>query len=223
MKFFPLLFSFLFSSIILLAQGPKALPTGTANDPNAKALLDAVSKKYKSLSSVKASFKLMIENTANKVKETKTGTLSLKGPKYKVVLENQEITCDNKTVWTLMKDAKEVQVSDYEPDNKSISPNKIFTMYESGFSYVMAELVTENGKPIQVIDLAPLDKAKSYYKIKLFIDKSSSSIIRTKIFDKNGNRYTYEIAQFTPNPGFDEAYFSFDPKKNPGIEVVDLR
>jgi outer membrane lipoprotein-sorting protein len=43
------------------------------------------------------------------------------------------------------------------------------------------------------------------------------------IFDKNGNKYTYQIKTFTPNVKVPETTFAFDAKKYPGVEVVDLR
>ena len=43
------------------------------------------------------------------------------------------------------------------------------------------------------------------------------------VFDKNGNRYTYEIKAFTPNPTLADSFFTFDTNAHPGVEVVDLR
>ncbi|MEN9523329.1 MAG: hypothetical protein RL065_1706, partial [Bacteroidota bacterium] len=189
----------------------------------AKVLLDGVSKKYKSFKTIKANFKLAIDNTANKIKEEKKGILTLKANKFKVELDNQEIICDGKTVWTFAKDANEVQVNNYEANASGISPASIFTMYEKGFLYQMGEVVKEAGKDIQVIELSPTDKTKNYFKIKLFIDKASQSIVRSKIFDKNGNIYTYSVMQFVSNTNYDDATFTFDAKKHPGVEVNDIR
>ncbi|MCK7553823.1 hypothetical protein MKQ70_01895 [Chitinophaga sedimenti] len=44
-----------------------------------------------------------------------------------------------------------------------------------------------------------------------------------KMFEKNGNKVTYEITNFTPNAAVTEGTFTFDAKKYPGVEVVDLR
>jgi len=43
------------------------------------------------------------------------------------------------------------------------------------------------------------------------------------MFDKAGNRYKYTITKFTANVKVDDSFFTFDPKKYPGIEVIDLR
>ncbi|MEY2830538.1 MAG: hypothetical protein RIQ33_2396 [Bacteroidota bacterium] len=194
---------------------------GTSNQ--AKLLLDGMSKKYKSYKTIKANFKLSIENTANKIKEEKKGLLVLKANKFRVEMDNQEISCDGKTVWTFMKDANEVQINNYEANPNGISPADIFTMYEKGFLYQMAEVIKENGKDLQVVELTPTDKSKNYFKIKLVIDKASQSIARSKIFDKNGNVYTYYVTQFQSNQTIDDAAFTFDIKKHPGVEVNDIR
>ena len=60
-------------------------------------------------------------------------------------------------------------------------------------------------------------------KVRLAIDKAAKTIQSATVFDKNGNRYTYEIKKFTPNVELNDAFFAFDTKKYPGIEVVDLR
>lgn len=222
MKFIPFILGL---SLIFVAAFAQVKPTTNTNftDPKAKVLLDAVSKKYKSYKSIKATFKLKIENAINKIKEEKKGVLVLKNGKYKVELEGQEIICDLKTTWTYVKDANEVQISTYEADAHAVNPSEIFTMYEKGFIYQLGEVVKEGGKDIQVVELTPTDKKKNYFKIKLFLDKAAQNIVRSTIFDKNGNKYTYEITQFTANPAIDDSFFKFDAAKYPGVEVNDLR
>jgi outer membrane lipoprotein-sorting protein len=193
------------------------------NDPKATQILNGVSAKYKSYSAVKADFTIKVENSQSKTSDTQNGTLYLKGNKYKVILKNQEVISDNKTVWTFIKDANEVQVNDYEPDENSITPSQIFTIYEKNFLYAFTEEKTVNGKVLQYIELTPIDKTKPYFKIRLGIDKTAKTVQNAVVFDKNGNRYTYEIKAFTPNPALDDSFFTFDTKTHPGVEVVDLR
>ena len=209
-----------FIAVNIFAQ---AKPAAVSNDPKTKALLDGMSKKYRSYKTIKANFKMVLENAASKTKEEKVGLIVLKGGKYHVEMGSLEITCDTKSIWSFSKDDNEVTVNNYEPNAKGISPADIFTLYEKGFLYQMAEVVKENGKELQVVELTPTDKSKNYFKIKLFIDKASQSMVRTNIFDKNGNHYTYEIVQLTPNAPFEDVYFSFDAKKHPKVEVTDNR
>ena len=43
------------------------------------------------------------------------------------------------------------------------------------------------------------------------------------MFRNNGNRYTYTIKQFNPNPAVDANYFAFDKSQYKGVKVIDLR
>lgn len=116
-----------------------------------------------------------------------------------------------------------MQVNSYEPDENSITPSQIFTIYEKNFIYAFMEEKTVNGKVLQYIELTPNDKSKPYFKIRLGIDKTAKTVQNAIVFDKNGNRYTYEIKAFTPNPAIADSFFTFDTKAHPGVEVVDLR
>ena len=53
--------------------------------------------------------------------------------------------------------------------------------------------------------------------------KKDKSIQSWTMFDKSGNRYKYAISKFVPNVKVDDSFFTFDPKKYPGVEVIDLR
>jgi outer membrane lipoprotein carrier protein len=194
------------------------------NDPKAKAILDGVSKKFSQLKSVVANFILKVEGANNSVTESKKGTVYLKGAKYKVNLDGQEIISDNKTSWTYAKDANEVTINNIDPNSSSLSPAKLFTnFYDKDYLYRLDGETTEKGKVLQNIEMTPTDKSKNVFKVIVSIDKKGQNISRMKVFEKNGNHYTYEITSFTPNTNVSDATFSFDPKKYPGVEVVDLR
>lgn len=203
----------------------KTSPNGLGkNDPKAKAILDGVSKKFSQLKSVVANFVLKIEGANNSVTDSKKGTVYLKGAKYKVNLDGQEIISDNKTSWTYAKDANEVTINNVDPSSSSLSPAKLFTnFYDKDYLYRLDGETTEKGKVLQNIEMTPTDKSKNVFKVIVSIDKKNQSISKMKVFEKNGNHYTYEITSFTPNTNVSDATFSFDPKKYPGVEVVDLR
>jgi outer membrane lipoprotein-sorting protein len=209
-------------SILILAmflfQGINA-----QGDKKAKDILSGVSAKYKSYKSMKAEFSYTLENPQAKIKETQAGSILLSGAKYRLAIAGQEIICDGKTVWTYMKEAKEVQVNDVDPNAEGIKPSEIFTMYEKGFLYKFVDEKKVAGKVQQNLELTPTDKTKEFFKIKLTVDKASKQIVKSIIFDKNGNRYTYSIKTFSPNFAVNTGSFMFDAKKFPGVEVVDLR
>ena len=143
--------------------------------------------------------------------------------KYKVTMTDQDVISDGKSQWTYLKKDKEVQVSNVDNSSESLNPAQIFTIYEKGFKYLYTGETKAGAKTYQMIDLSPTDTNKSFFKIRLSIDKVAKRIASVLIFDKNGNRYTYTIKTFVPNVKVPEATFTFDAKKYPGVEVVDLR
>jgi len=195
-------------------------------DTKAKAVLDAVSKKVATLKSLKADFSLgLVGGKGGKVTDTKKGSFSLKGQKYHILLSGQEIISDNKTIWTYNKDAKEVQVSNYNPAEQTFSPAKLFTpnFYDKDYKYTYIGEKKENNKNCDVVELTPKDNTKQLAKIDLLVDKSSSMIVGGDYWEKNGNKYHISVSNFSPNANIPDTYFAWDTKGHPGVETVDLR
>mgnify|MGYP003577011388 CR=1 FL=1 len=194
-------------------------------DTKAKAILAQVSKKYKAYDVVKADFVFTLDNQQAKIKETQQGTLYVKAKanKYKIAMTDQDLISDGKTQWTYLKENKEVQVTTVDDSGDALNPAKIFTIYEQGFKYLYTGESKAGGKVYQMIDLSPTDTKKSYFKIRLSIDKNAKQIASATIFENSGNKYTYTIKSLVPNVKVAESTFSFDPKRFPGVEVVDLR
>ena len=194
----------------------------TKNDPDAKKLLDAVSAKFKTYKSVQSNFVLKIENAAGKNLGTKAGKVFMKGSKYRISFPGQEVYSDGSNVWTHDVPSKEVTITKLDAGSSSITPQKLFTnFYDKDFYYKMNDAEKIGAVMMKVIELTPTDKTKPFHKVLLYV--SNNTIVSTKIFEKTGNRYTYSTSLLKPNLPIAETTFVFDAKKNPGVEVVDLR
>jgi outer membrane lipoprotein carrier protein len=216
-KLFALILTVSFSSM-LFAQAP------AQKDSKAEEILKAVSAKYKSFKSVKATFVITVENPKDKTKDTQKGTICLKGNKYKLEVAGQDIISDGKTRWTYVKDANEVQIDNQKTDENSITPSNVFTMYEKGFLFKFVGEQKDKGMVYQLVELVPIDpKKKNYFKVKLAINKADKFITSAKLYDKNGSIQTIAVDKFTPEGCSDDAVFSFNASKYPGAEVIDLR
>ncbi len=221
-KVFTVLLLSLCTTVSLFAQGGgKGLGK---SDPEAKKILDAVSAKFKTFKGVQANFTLKIENATGKVLGNKSGTVFMKGTKYRVNVTGQEIYCDGSNVSTLDKSAKELTITKLDPTNNTLTPQKIFTnFYDKDFLYKLNGDKAVNGKNAQEIELTPIDKSKPFFKVLVYVDKATQTIVSTKVFEKTGNKYTYSVKNMNTKAVVTDAQFVFDAKKNPGIEVVDLR
>lgn len=214
------------ASIVVLAFCSSAIAQDDGskgeNDPKATEILNKVSAKYKAYSTIKTSFNLIIESAEEDFREEQKGIVWINGEKYKLDFGGQEVIVDNINQWTHLKDANEVQINEYEPDENTITPSQLFTLYEEGFLYRVSGSANVNGVSNTIIELTPIDKSKPFFKIKMFVD-SKSSINQMIVLDKTGTSYTYVINKFEPNLDMPASMFKFDTSKFPGIEVVDLR
>lgn len=196
----------------------------TQNDPDAKKILDGVSEKFKSFKTVKAIFSYKVENSTNKVLSNKTGSVFIKGIKYRVSIIGQEIFCDGANVWTYDKAANEVTITKFDNENATITPQKIFTnFYDQDFLYKLNGEKKQGNKTIQEIEMTPTDKTKPFHKVYVYIDKAKKTITGTRVLEKSGNKYSYTVNTLTSNTTIDDKQFVFDAKNYPGVEIVDLR
>lgn len=192
-------------------------------DPKALEILDAMSKKYKSIPAFEANISCNLTNDVDKINEEFAGKITVKGDKFRMVLPEQEVINNGATIWTYLPEAKEVNIDNYDPNSEDVNPSKIHEVYKKNFKYLYLQDRVESGVMCEEIDLVPEKKETQYFKIKMLINKKEKTIQSFTLFDKGGNRYKYTISKFTPNAKIDDGLFSFDPKKYPGVEIIDLR
>ncbi|MCU0420547.1 MAG: outer membrane lipoprotein carrier protein LolA [Cyclobacteriaceae bacterium] len=192
-------------------------------DPKAFEILEAMSKKYKSITAFEANISYTLTNDVEKINEEFKGKIAVKGDKFRLSLPEQEVINNGTTLWTYLPEAKEVNIDNFDPNSDDVNPSKIYEIYKKGFKYVHLGDGSEGGVPCDVVDLVPEKRDAQYFKIRMIISKKDKSIQSWTMFDRSGNRYKYSITKFTPNAKMDDAYFTFDAKKYPGVEVIDLR
>jgi outer membrane lipoprotein carrier protein len=193
------------------------------NDPDAAALLNKMSAKYKALPATQTNFTLSVHEPDAKTDISKKGTLLLKGSKFSLKIDNLVSTCDGKNIWNYLPLDKQIQISLYDKDDDAISPEKFFTLWEKNFIYRVKENATVKGKACTIIELSPTLKNANYFKVELCIEKESLTPLYFRVFEKNGVRTTYTIDSIVPATDVNDKTFTLDPKKYPGVEVVDLR
>jgi outer membrane lipoprotein-sorting protein len=163
-----------------------------------------------------------MDNPGAKVHESETGTLLVKGDKYRLDISGQNVICDGETSWTYLAESNEVQVNSVENDENVITPTKLLTSYSEDYKSKLSGEVTKNGIVQYVIELKPND-AKSITGVELNIDKEQMRIMRIAIQDKSGNTFTYIVNKYETNVPVKETDFSFIEKDHPGVEIIDMR
>ncbi len=206
--------------ITLIAFLAFASLTNNAQTDPAKKILDDLSAKTKSYSTLKAEFAWTVEKK-DKSKDIQTGKIQTKGAKYKLEIPGHSIYCDGKTVWDFIKEANEVQIKDMEASGEdAVNPSTIFTIYEKGYKYKFEG----EDATTQVVSLFPLNPdKKKFHTIKLSIDKNKKQITSVKMMMKDGSIQTYTIKSFLGNGTIADTDFIFNTKAHPGVSTEDLR
>lgn len=210
-----------FASVLFAAAQDK---NPTTNDPDAKKILDAVSAKFRTFKSPQATFTYKVENAQGKALSTKKGTVTMKGNKYKVIMDGLEIYSDGRTVWNYDRSANEVTVNNVDASGSAMTPQKLLTnFYDKDFYYKFNGEKKDGGKTVQEIELTPSDKTRPFHKVYLLVDKQSNTIYSARFLEKSGGRYSYTITNMKPAAAAADSEFTFDKSKHPGVEVVDLK
>lgn len=195
-----------------------------SNDPAAWSILNKVSAKHKAYQTSVADFSLSVENSQGKVMSKRSGKLETKGKKFRLTLDGDISFSDGANMYQYDKAANEVMISRVNPKDNMLTPQKLFTnFYEKDFLFKLNDEVTRNGKALQIVELTPVDKTQPYFKVLLEVEKATSHIAGARIFEKNGNRYYYQVRSFKANSPVADARFKFDQSQFKGAEIVDLR
>ena len=208
---------------VLALSASLALPAAAQQDPKAAKILDAMSAKYQAMKAFSATFTQTLENPSAKVKQNMSGDILVSGKKFHLTMSGQEVVNDGKTTWTYLKKENEVNISDTDPDTQDMNPSEIYTMYKKGYKYSYVQQVTEGTDVLDVIELAPQDRTKDVFKVRLKVRKKDQTVKSWQMFKKSGNNYTFSISKFVANPPVTASTFTFVPAQHKGVKVVDLR
>jgi outer membrane lipoprotein carrier protein len=201
---------FIFSVLVAFSQG---------KDSKATALLDEVSAKAKAYKSIKVDFSYTMENTKAKINEERTGSLLLSGDKYKMSAAGQTVICDGKIIWTYIKESNEVQINTLENKDEALTPSKLLTSYNSNYK---SKIIKSADPTTESVELIP-NISKNFTKAILVIDKAKKQVKSFTLYDKSGNSFTYKIKSYLTDTPVVAADFTFEEKKFPGVEVIDMR
>ncbi len=191
-------------------------------EKRAAEIVKALADKTKSYDRLSADFSYSLYNKEADINETKKGKLWVEGDKYRLEIAGQIVVCDGEQVYTIMPDAEEVQINVLEEGEDAMTPNKLLSSYYEDYRAKLLRENFENDIMVQVVDLIP-NEGKSYFKVRLTIDKALQQLVSIAIYDKNGSVYTYAIDDFKGNPDFDPALLSFKESDYPDFEVIDMR
>lgn len=185
-----------------------------AQAQSAKALLNEVSTKVKSYDNIVIDFKWNLNNEKEGVNQDTRGNVSIEGDNYMLNMLGVTRMFDGKKIYSINPEDEEVTISNYSADDdKEITPSKLLTFYEKGYTYKMDITQNVKGRKIQYIKLIPIDSKAEIKDILLGIDERTKHIYRLIQTDANGTKYTLTVNSFKTNQPLSKTLFTFDKEK----------
>ncbi len=181
---------------------------------DAKSLLKEVSAKVKNYDNISIEFKYNLNNSKENVNQETRGDVTLQGDKYVLNMLGTTRIFDGKNIYTIVPEDEEVTISAYNPkDDKEITPSKMLTFYEKGYTYKMDIEQNVKGRKIQYIKLTPIDSKAEIKDILLGIDAQTKHIYKLIQTDSNDTKYTLTVNSFKTNQPLSKTLFNFDEAK----------
>jgi hypothetical protein len=145
-----------------------------------------------------------------------SGSIALKGEKFKAVTPETTIWFDGKTQWAYMKSTNEVNISTpNEAQRMSMNPYAFISMYKNGYRMSM-KMVNDT----YVVHLQAIHPARSMQEFYITISKS---YYPQQIKMLQGKKWvTINISNFR-TVSHSNSIFRFKHSDAPSAEIIDLR
>ena len=189
---------------------------GFSQQSNANALIKKMVKTFRDPKNVEVSYDYCYQEKGKSPEKKQQGKAYMEGERYKIVMNEQETISDGKVIWTYLVEEQEAMVSDagFGDDN---TPFKLITTLDRDYT---ATLIETNEKRQSVVQLT--NPEGRYPKVIVRIAKDGS-LDSAEIEEAGGGMLTIEVKDLKVNQTFDDAFFSFDEKAHPDVEIIDMR
>ncbi|MDX2063065.1 MAG: outer membrane lipoprotein carrier protein LolA [Bacteroidia bacterium] len=195
----------------------------TTTDPQADKIMKRVKLKLSGLNDLKATFVYTLENRAVKSNPiSRNGDIKFKRNKYRVDFTDQSLICDGKTIWHYLKTEKEVNVSNYDPQ-EGFSFDRMFSVYNQDVNARFDRSEVLAGQNVSKLTLFPKKATTDFFKIEMWIATTTEMPTKMVVWGRNGSVTTYELRNLKLNNQFTDTEFVFNPSQYPGVSVIDLR
>lgn len=181
---------------------------------DAKALLNEVSTKVKAYKNISLNFKYELNNVSENINQETKGSVTIEGDKYVLNILGITRIYDGKTLFNISPEDEEVTVSsENTEDEGTITPSKMLSFYEEGYTYKMDIVQNVKGRKIQFVKLNPIDSNSETKHVLLGIDATTKHIYNLIEVGKNNIKTTLTVNSFKTDQSISEALFTFDESK----------
>ena len=183
---------------------------------NAEAIIRLMVNQMKSHKNVELDYKYQI-GTEGLSTEAQQGKAWLQGNAYKVEMVEQQIVSDGKTIWTYLVDEGEVMISN-AADGVDNTPLKLLTSLDESYAATLTGMDAQGNATIE------LANPKGQYKrVTLKANASKLAINSLDVYLDDGTKLIVNIEEMKFDQELGDKFFTFDTKKHPKVDVIDMR
>ena len=180
-------------------------------------LIRLVVDQLKSHKNVEMVFTYQISPDGKNLGDSEKGHAWLQGEAYKIEMANQQTISDGKTIWSYLIEDEEVMVSN-ATDGTDNTPLKLLTSLDE--SYV-ATLTGIDAQGLATIELA--NPKGQYKRVTLKINTKKTELKSADIYMDDGSKVVITVEEMKFDQKLDDKFFTFDTKKHPKVDVIDMR
>ena len=184
---------------------------------NADALIRVLVDQIKSHKNVEMAFNYQLSPDGKNLGEAQKGHAWLQSEAYKIEMAEQQTISDGKTIWSYLIDDEEVMVSNASEGTDN-TPLKLLTSLDK--SYV-ASLTNIDAQGIASIELA--NPKGQYKRISLKVNTKKAELKSADIYMEDGSKLVVNVEEMKFDQKLDDKFFTFDAKKHPKVDVIDMR
>lgn len=184
---------------------------------NAEALIRVLVNQVKSHQNMEMKFSYQISPDEKTLIDAQKGKAWLQGEAYKIELPEQQTISDGKTIWSYLVDDEEVLVSN-ATEGTDNTPLKLLTSLDKNYAATLTNIDAQGNA---VIELA--NPKGQYKRITLKINAKKTELKNVDIYMEDGSKVMITIEEMKFDQQLDDNFFTFDAKKHPNVDVIDMR
>ena len=184
---------------------------------NAEALIRVLVNQVKNHQNMEMKFSYQISPDEKTLIDALKGKAWLQGEAYKIELAEQQTISDGKTIWSYLVDDEEVLVSN-ATEGTDNTPLKLLTSLDKNYAATLTNIDAQGNA---VIELA--NPKGQYKRITLKINTKKTELKTVDIYMEDGSKVMITIEEMKFDQQLDDNFFTFDAKKHPNVDVIDMR
>ncbi len=184
---------------------------------NAETLIRVMVDQLKSHKNLELVFDYQYSPDGKNFGDSENGHAWLQGEAYKIELADQQTFSDGTTIWSYLIDDEEVMVSN-ATDGVDNTPLKLLTSLDENYAATLTGIDAEGTATVE------LANPKGQYKrITLKINTKKNEIISADIYVDDGSKVVVAVEEMKFDQKLDDTFFTFDAKKHPKVDIIDMR